>query len=601
MAFFIGMKRRTLKAVLVTAAFFIACLCTPENTFADTSIVEVIGSVYEFDKNSNYGITEETGYMPTRHDNTYGKCSIQAKMADITEQDGIMSIGIKSPSVGFCYTYGNEELYETDEYGEWTLADDSGKKVDDIKLDSKIGKGVIIIQSSADGWNWQTEFTETDTFEKTPYRADPVFTANAEQFAQGCYYRIIVAYKEQNLTDSKQVLWFDVKDYDYRKKAEIYEFYLFDAGIEEEQEADPEQPKGTVSLGSVTKADGPGYVADKGIETNDPHYGWDLGAFSITGFSGQTEEDGTPVFIKNDGDQIKLSFRLEQDIDKLNGKDSLKVEADREGSDTYFDIYETDFGRGALIIRKTDSAEAAASPAVYSGFLEANARLDTDVEIQAFEEGDYEVALDYLVKEEKNGGFFFFRPAESKDHYYSIFFRFSVRNGNCEIFPIESDTGRALTDRCLTETGFRLDLSRSRFLDVSVKRVVLSKGEDGWTSDIMFDRAATEGEDYSEEGFYTITAKNSYTGQETSIRIYVGTDPLLKAHVVTGRPLSDIEELVASGATIKEDGTMDLSGIEVRKEAAARGRTAALVISLVAVLILILAAIFVFLRKRKKD
>ena len=251
-----------------------------------------------------------------------------------------------------------------------------------MKLD-KIGKGAIIVQSSWDGWDWQTEFTETDNFEKTPYRADPVFYADAEQFAGGCYYRIIVAYKEQNLTDEKQVLWYNIKDYDYRKKAEVYEFYLYDAGIEEEPQENTTTEKSTEYLGSTLKADGQGYVGENGIDEKDPHYGWELGQFSISGFSASSDEDGTPVFIRNEGDQITLSFRLLQDIDKLNGKDSLRIEADRKGTDTYFGIGETDFGRGALIVRKGDG-----EPTIYSGYLEANVRKDTDMQILTLEEGD---------------------------------------------------------------------------------------------------------------------------------------------------------------------------------------------------------------------
>lgn len=585
-----------MRALLIAVALLMVFACVPQRAFADSSIVEVIGWVYEFDKNGNYEISDSSNYVPSRHDNTYGTCSVQAKIADITEQDGIMSIGVKSRSVGLCYSYGNEGLYVTDEYGTWALADDNGKTVDGMKLD-KIGKGAIIVQSSWDGWDWQTEFTETDNFEKTPYRADPVFYADAEQFGGGCYYRIIVAYKEQNLTDEKQVLWFDIKDYDYRKKAEVYEFYLYDAGIEEEPQENTTTEKSTEYLGSTLKADGPGYVGENGIDEKDPHYGWELGQFSISGFSASSDEDGTPVFIRNEGDQVTLSFRLLQDIDKLNGKDSLRIEADRKGTDTYFGIGETDFGRGALIVRKGDG-----EPAIYSEFLEANARKDTDMQILTLEEGDYEIALNYKVKEEKSSaGFFFIRPTTTtNEYYYTIFFHFSVRSGACEIVPLETGTNRELQNRSFTETGFTLDLTKSRYLNVNVKRVMITKDEDGWSSDILFDGPAQEGAVYSEEGFYTITAKNSYTGEEAMTKIYVGTDAFIKAHVVTGRTIDDIEELVASGATINDDGTLDLSGIEVMKQAKARKRTTAIVLAIVAAVVLAAAAVVVYFIGNKK-
>lgn len=45
------------------------------------------------------------------------------------------------------------------------------------------------------------------------------------------------------------------------------------------------------------------------------------------------EESESPVFLKNVGDKVKLSFLLNQDIAKLNGNDDLSIEQDDDGYD----------------------------------------------------------------------------------------------------------------------------------------------------------------------------------------------------------------------------------------------------------------------------
>ena len=59
---------------------------------------------------------------------------------------------------------------------------------------------------------------------------------------------------------------------------------------------------------------------------------------------------------------------------------------------------------------------------------------------------------------------------------------------------------------------------------------------------------------------YTFTVTNRYTGQNTTKKIYVGTDPVLKAHATTGESVSDINALLDGGATIREDGTIVKAG-----------------------------------------
>lgn len=98
-----------------------------------------------------------------------------------------------------------------------------------------------------------------------------------------------------------------------------------------------------------------------GIKEGDPHFGWKLGRFVVSGFTSRAGDD-VPVFLKNSGDQVELSFQLNQSIDSLNGDDKRKISGDGNGYDEYFGIPKTDFGHGALITKHTDYQNASTEP-----------------------------------------------------------------------------------------------------------------------------------------------------------------------------------------------------------------------------------------------
>ena len=113
----------------------------------------------------------------------------------------------------------------------------------------------------------------------------------------------------------------------------------------------------------------------------------------------------------------------------------------------------------------------------------------------------------------------------------------------------------------MTENGFRLDLAKSRYLKVNIKREVLKDSADGLVEDTRFNGPAKDGAQYTDEGIYTITVTNEYTGQFTVKKIYVGTNNVLRAHMTTGLSIPEINNLVAQGATISDDGTIQFASI----------------------------------------
>ena len=163
---------------------------------------------------------------------------------------------------------------------------------------------------------------------------------------------------------------------------------------------DPNEPR--YYLGEVvnTGKDN-GYSEVHRIDSKDPHFGWTLGSFFVSGYTSVYEdENGDPIFIKTLGDQIELWFQLEQDIDCLNGNDALSIGEDKNGFDEAFGISKTNFGRGAMVTRHTDYRNAIGTPQLYTDYLSGITASGADTTVQLFEEGDYEIALNYEIKDQ---------------------------------------------------------------------------------------------------------------------------------------------------------------------------------------------------------
>jgi len=144
------------------------------------------------------------------------------------------------------------------------------------------------------------------------------------------------------------------------------------------------------------------------------------------------------------------------------------------------------------------------------------------------EEGDYEIALDYETQDTE------WTHLTNKTANYKILIKFSIRNGNCMVYPFDVLTKAELQNTSVTENGFYLDLARSRYLDINVKRSIIVKGDAGTLEDVRFNRPASDGDEYTEKGIYTISVKNRYTGESTTKTLFVGPDELLQEYIENG-------------------------------------------------------------------
>lgn len=532
---------------LIAILFIIGCLqLLTSQAYAKESSITVKGNVYEFSSNAHYEFSSATA----SNGNSFGSFNISGSLKSAGNKNGIPAYSVSSESANFQYTYSQSRLNVSET--EWHLIDDKTKKVDEISLDKNISSGAIIIQSSKNGVDWITDVTMTDIFADSTDLSDALYTTKGIQLENGCYYRVIVAYELQRKVGEGRILFIPTEEKEEKKVAEVYEFYAVSSEITGTTTGAAATPRKEMGQKVNTGKDN-GFSGNNAIDKDDPHYGWNLGTFVVNGYTRETSDNGAPVFLKNVGDKVTLWFTLTQDINNLNGKSALTISEDTNGYDQFFEIAQTNFKHGALIIRYTDYEGNAHEPVIYTDFLSANAITGADTRVQLFEEGNYEVSLDYEIKNNPRQ----VGPVSVVPTYtnYKISFNFLIRNGNCMVYPFDIMTGTELSDHATTSNGFKLDMAKSRYLTIDVTRAILNVGADGQlTEDMLFNRPAKDNDTYTEEGIYTFTVKNLYTEETTTKTIYVGTDKYLLALSKNLLTVDALNEKIEQGAEISDDG-----------------------------------------------
>ncbi len=513
----------------------------------ETSIA-VRGSIYEFASNTNYEFSSVAASSGT----SFGTFTISGDLKNISNKNGLPAYSVSSESVNFYYSYDQSKLNVPDT--EWYLIDDKTKKIDTISLEQNILSGVIIVQSSKDGVNWITDVTMTDVFTGNDDLSDSLYSTKGIQLENGCYYRVIVAYELQRKIGEGKILFITTEEKEEKKVAEVYEFYAVSNEVAGNMTSAAATPRKELGQKVNTGKDN-GYSGNNAIDKDDPHYGWNLGTFVVNGYTRETSSNGTPVFLKNVGDKVTLWFTLTQDINNLNENSALTISEDTNGYDQYFEIAQTNFKRGTLIIQYTDHEGNSHAPVIYTDFLAANATTGADTRVQLFEEGDYEISLDYEIKNNpRQVGSVSVIPTYTN---YKISFSFSIRNGNCMVYPFDTVTGAEMSDRAITSNGFKLNMAKSKYLTIDVTRTVLNVGADGQlTEDVRFNLPAKDNDAYIDDGIYTFTVKNLYTGETTTKTIYVGTDKYLLALSKNLLTVDALNEKIGQDATINDDGSI---------------------------------------------
>ena len=577
-----------MKKISYLFVFLILLLCLFQVSAEETDTI-IEGKFYEFNEDSEYEIAKTKENISTSEVETYGKFFLRGNVKNTGEKNGIPAYEVVDGVLSMGYKYDAAILNANIDC--WHLCSDETDIFDGREFDDDIQKGLLWLQTSMDGNNWNTAICLTDAFNTIPINDDAHYIAKEIELINGCYYKLSVAYETCIRTEESDFLFIDTDEFDYKKNAEVYEFFAF-TKTEETDQIDFSQ---TYNIGTKIRVkDYDGYIGEERIEKNDIHYGWDLGNFFISGYTDKRVNDESVVFLKNPGDKVTLWFNLKQNLTALNNNTDLRIVSDEEGYDHYFETPRMDFGKGVLIIRYTDHNNNKAEPQIFTDYLKANTYFGANTKVQLFEEGDYEVALNYKIDEDRLFG---------DEGYYRIFFKFSVRNGNCMVYPFDVVTGGELNNTAITENGFRLDLARSRYLKVFVKREILTDGADGLVEDTRFNSPAKDGAQYIDEGIYTITVSNDHTNQTTEKKIYVGTNNIMRAHVTTGLSIPEINELVADGAKISDDGMIEgvnLASVSASDKESSQENHSLLILIIIGATVIITAIVVFFLIKKSK-
>ena len=505
-------------ASLVLTGLIVFTLFNPVNAeeeFSQAKNTELPGYIYESGEDSEYEFTDFVSNTNTIRSDKFGTLEINGAydtQFGIKYKDNYPIIIANEGNLELDYKFDRDLLTELEDKEH--LINDKGNKIDGVKYDNDIGMGTIVIQTSRDGEMWFTDTVINDAFKDNNYILDNFYQTNNVQLLNRTYYRIIVAYKTTQKVGTRKILFLNKNVYETKKYVEVYPFVAFDGNRDKFDYQDKYLLSSDDTL--VRTEQIKGYSGAQKIDRKDNHYGWKLGEFYIGGFASKdVNQDGILVFTKNVGSRIKMWFELEQDINKIKNDPKLTITNDSEGTDEYFQTSMMDFGRGTLIIKHTNPKNnISTEPQIYINFLEANANPSGMTNVGLFEEGKYEVALDYEVTKDK---------LVDKVSHYRVFFEFIITNGYADVH-LRDLNGKFLYDGDLVKDGFTINLANSNYLEISMERQVLNTNNHLETK---FSGPAEEDKEYGgigKGGKYIIKVKNVNTDSTIQKVVYVGDE-----------------------------------------------------------------------------
>ncbi len=519
--------------------------------------LNITGDKYKFSDDDEYPISQK-GYNGSTDGNSFGIFSLSGDYAEMDEKNGFKAYDVKQGNLRLSYNFDSYKLSLPDE--SWNIYDDGCDEIDGFELEDDINNGTIIVLSSINGVKWAIDKELSNVFVyNSVLNNGSFYETKTVQLINGCYYKVIIAYEMRIKSGSIGFGSFSKNTYDYFRFAEVYKFYAINTE-ENEKSISPEQEPKTIIREKTKVGKDNGYVGNEAIDVKDPHYGWHIGSFIINGYTQDVKDEktGDPIFLKNVGDRVTLWFNLEQNIDCINGDKDIVVDVDKDGNDQYFEVPKMNFKRGALIIRYTNREGNKTDPIIYTNYLAACTSTGAYTKVELFEEGDYEVALDYSIKDS--------RGWISSTNDYRIFFKFSIRNGNCMAFLFDIKTKSELANNDITPNGFMIDMAKSKYLDVHIEKSIIKKNGNLYSLDVRSNKPEKDLEKYDEEGIYKIEVSNKYTQKSEVKTIYVGDSAIIKALKTNDLTIKELNEKIKSGAEIGADGEIIFPTVEEKTE-----------------------------------
>ena len=423
--------------------------------------------------------------------------------------DGVGSVAgdVGEWASGAANDVGDWATGAANDVGDW--ASGAANDVGEWASDTASGVGEWATGAASDVGEWASGAVEDVGKWAFGTAEEPTQSSNENQELLESKYQQVVSLKENGDTEQAVKLLLEIGQYkdsmdllrECFKKAHIQWSWL------------TQKIGSTVNAGKDT-----GYSKENPIDDKDPHLGWYLGRFWISGFTEERNESGRSTFIKTPGNNIILWFDLEQNIDALNNDENLSIARDINGYDQEFQIPKSDFGRGALFIRHINSQNEDTDPQEYKNYLVAHDDTGANAKVEIKEEGIYQVALDYEIAKKSK-----IAMANITDYYdYRISFSFEVRNGSGMFYLFDLTTESELQDYAVTNSGFRIDLANSHALSINFTRYGLN--QTGTGLDVRKTALASNGDRFDKTGYYEITVTNRETNEKLTKHVFVGSD-----------------------------------------------------------------------------
>ena len=132
------MKKTSTSFVMLFSCLVILAtiLFSGNSSYASPVERTVPGRAYSYGNRGDYKLSDEKAIAI---DERIASITVTGDINKTTDHNGISAYGVQSGNVSITMNYNGRWI---DESGKKYLLSDSGKKVDEFKLDSKIGKGV---------------------------------------------------------------------------------------------------------------------------------------------------------------------------------------------------------------------------------------------------------------------------------------------------------------------------------------------------------------------------------------------------------------------------------------------------------------------------
>ena len=161
---------------------------------AKNSTEKIQGLLYEYDKKGDYEIPEKDSSTKINSSGTeFGSFTLEGDITKTKDvKSGYVSYEVNNGNVTIKYDI--KKNYQKESDTKRYVTEDKSKNVNGEKLDSKIGTGAIILQTSFDAVDWFSDVSLCNVGSEETKYTGKISTSHNIQQQKGCYYRVLVAY-----------------------------------------------------------------------------------------------------------------------------------------------------------------------------------------------------------------------------------------------------------------------------------------------------------------------------------------------------------------------------------------------------------------------